>query len=276
LEGENARLAIIEEDASGVVVVKPEQNEWRVVVNGLYQSWLPYGGIHSLLGSLPAMIHPQPREVAVIGLGSGDTAWAAASRGETDRLEVYEIARPQLNVLRQFVAMHGEYKLSRFLVDPRVSIRIADGRNALLGSDHLYDLVVVDALRPVSAYSGNLQSVEFLERCARKLKPGGLMSIWAPTTRGRASFRTAFPYVVSFDDARVLVGSNHPIQVDPASWRERAISSFTRAYLGETVVQEVIHALSLVNDRPGPSPAEEAMNRDLFPRDEFLTPEASR
>jgi spermidine synthase len=191
-------------------------------------------------------------------------------------LQVYEIARPQLNLLRQFVAMHGELKLSRFLEDPRIGIRIADGRNALLASDHLYDLVVVDALRPVSAYSGNLQSVEFLERCARKLKPGGLMSIWAPTVRGRASFRTAFPYVVSFDDARVLVGSNHPIQVDPASWRERALSSFTRAYLGETIVQEVVRTLSLVNDSPGSTTAEETLNRDLFPRDEFLTPEVSR
>ncbi|MGH9463401.1 MAG: fused MFS/spermidine synthase [Vicinamibacteria bacterium] len=276
LQAENARIALIEEDASSVVVVKPEGDEWRVVVNGLYQSWLPYGGIHSLLGSLAAMMHPNPRDVAVIGLGSGDTAWAAASREATDRLQVFEIARPQLNLLHQFAATHGEFSLSRFLADPRLEIKVADGRNALLRSDDLLDLIVVDALRPVSAYSGNLQSVEFFGRCARKLKPGGLMSIWAPTMRGRASFRTAFPYVVSFDDARVLVGSNHPIQVDPASWRGRALSSFTRAYLGETIVQEVIRTLSLVNDSPGSSTAEETLNRDLFPRDEFLTPEVSR
>ncbi|HEX9722668.1 MAG TPA: fused MFS/spermidine synthase [Vicinamibacteria bacterium] len=279
LEGENARHALIEEDATGVVVVKPEEPElddWRVVVNGLYQSWLPYGGIHSLLGSLPAMMHPQPRDVSVIGLGSGDTAWAAASREETDRLQVYEIARPQLNLLHQFAATHEELSLSRFLADPRLEIQVADGRNALLRSDDLFDLIVVDALRPVSAYSGNLQSVEFLERSARKLKPGGLMSIWAPTVRGRVSFGTVFPYVVSFDDARVLVGSNHPIQVDPASWRERAISPFSRTYLGEPVVQELIHTLNLARESARPSTAEESLNRDLFPRDEFLSPEVSR
>ena len=272
LEGDDARVTLIEEDASSVVVVKPEQDRWRVVVNGVYHSWLPYGGIHSLLGSLPAMMHPQPREVGVIGLGSGDTAWAAASRGETDRLQVYEIARPQLNLLNRFAATHSELRLAGFLEDPRVAIQIADGRNALLRSDDLYDLIVVDALRPVSAYSGNLHSVEFLERCSLKLKPGGLMSIWAPTERGRASFARAFPYGVSFDDARVLVGSNHPIQVDPPSWRARALTPFTRAYLGETVVQEVIRTLGLVNENLERSMAEEKLNRDLFPRDEFLSP----
>ena len=57
LEGDDARVTLIEEDASSVVVVKPEQDRWRVVVNGVYHSRLPYGGIHSLLGSLPAMMH---------------------------------------------------------------------------------------------------------------------------------------------------------------------------------------------------------------------------
>ena len=239
--------ALIEEDASSVVVVKPEDSEWRVVVNGVYHSWLPYGGIHSLLGALPAMMHPSPREVAVIGLGSGDTAWAAASRAETQKLQVYETARPQLNLLSRLAELHGERKLVRFLEDPRLDVSIADGRNALLGSDKLYDLIVVDALRPVSAYSGNLHSLEFLERCALKLKPGGLMSIWAPTTRGRATFARAFPHTVLFDDPRVLVGSNHPIQLDLISWRDHALSSFTRSYLGPSVVQEVATALKSPN-----------------------------
>jgi len=61
-------------------------------------------------------------------------------------------------------------------------------------------------------------------------------------------------------------------QVDPASWRARALTPFTRAYLGETVGQEVIRTLGLVNENPERSTAEEALNRDLFPRDGFLSP----
>ena len=271
LHGLVGDVALIEEDASSVVIVKPEDSGWRVVVNGVYHSWLPYGGIHSLLGALPAVMHPSPRDVVVIGLGSGDTAWAAASRVETQELRVYEIARPQLTLLTKFAELHGERKVVGFLEDPRLEVTITDGRNALLTSDKLYDLIVVDALRPVSAYSGNLHSLEFLERCALKLKPGGLMSIWAPTTRGRASFARAFAHTVIFDGPRVLVGSNHPIQLDPIAWRDHALSSFTRSYLGPSVVQEVVTALKSPNPTlkergsPGSPDVEEELNRDLFP-----------
>ena len=48
-------------------------------MNGKGNSWLPFGGVHTVLGALPVMIHPAPRQVAVVGLGSGDTAWAAGA-----------------------------------------------------------------------------------------------------------------------------------------------------------------------------------------------------
>ena len=51
-----------------------------VFVNGMGQSVLPYGDIHTALGALPALVHPNPRDIAIIGLGSGDTVYAAASR----------------------------------------------------------------------------------------------------------------------------------------------------------------------------------------------------
>ena len=50
---------------------------------GKGNSWLPYGSGHTLLGAMPAIVHPAPLDVAVVGLGSGDTAWASAWRDET-------------------------------------------------------------------------------------------------------------------------------------------------------------------------------------------------
>ena len=31
-----------------------------VFVNGIGQSWIPYGNIHTVLGALPAFVHPRP------------------------------------------------------------------------------------------------------------------------------------------------------------------------------------------------------------------------
>ena len=48
-----------------------EGERWRVTVNGLPHSWLPFEGIHTLLGAVPALIHPAPEEIAVDRSGVG-------------------------------------------------------------------------------------------------------------------------------------------------------------------------------------------------------------
>jgi len=98
--------SFIGEDASAVSVIVPgDAGRWRITVNGLPHSWLPYEGIHTLLGALPALIHPEPREIVVVGLGSGETAWAAGCRPETRSLQVYEIAASQPRLLREVSAV---------------------------------------------------------------------------------------------------------------------------------------------------------------------------
>jgi hypothetical protein len=83
------------EDAGGLALLKAERADFSgrigVYVNGLGQSWIPFGSIHTALGVLPALIHPAPVTIVVIGLGSGDTAFAAAARSETQRLISVEI-----------------------------------------------------------------------------------------------------------------------------------------------------------------------------------------
>src|SRR6185295_12780987 len=95
------------------------------------------------------------------------------------------------------------------------------GRHELASEQTRYDLVEVDALRPQSAGSGNLYSVEFFEVCAARLNPGGLVCTWSPTPRVYASFRRVFPYVLEADAGEILVGSPTPIVVDREAWLKR-------------------------------------------------------
>ena len=106
---------------------------WHVWSGGRTHSWLPFGGIHTTLGAAPAVIHPAPRAVAIIGLGSGDTAASAGCRRDVDqRLTVFEIHRPQRRLLAAADAVPDPPgRLARFLGDPRYTFRVADGRNAL-------------------------------------------------------------------------------------------------------------------------------------------------
>jgi predicted membrane-bound spermidine synthase len=267
--------AVAGEDATGVVLVSEHDNGLRRVwVNGRHHSILPFGGIHTALGAAPAAIHPGPEQVAIIGLGSGDTAWASGfRRPQTRRLTAFEICAPQLRMLRDVAdGPDPPPKLQRFLEDPRLAIRLADGRNALLRADERYDLIEMDALYPSSPYSGNLYSLEFYRLCASRLRTGGLMCTWAPTPRVHATFQSAFPHVLELADGQILVGSADPIPVDPPAWQARLTSGPAVAYLGLPRVNELLALLR--NARPAPrqpvGPAD--VNRDLFPRDELNSP----
>jgi spermidine synthase len=163
-------------------------------------------------------------------------------------------------------------KLARFLEDPRFTFRIADGRNALDRGGRLYDLIEADALWPTSPYSGNLYSLEFFQMCARRLRPGGLVTTWLPTRRVRATFLSALPYVVELADGNLAVGSESPIPIDVETWRERLFDPGNTAYLGRQRAMGVWAELQGVRPVDREADAARPINRDLFPRDEFNTP----
>jgi len=271
-EGDRAQAG---EDATGVVLVSEHENNLRRVwVNGRHHSILPFGGIHTALGAAPAAIHAAPEQVAVIGLGSGDTAWASGfRRPETRRLTTFEICAPQLRLLHDVAyGPAAPPKLQRFLEDPRLVIRLADGRNALLRGDDRYDLLEMDALYPSSPYSGNLYSLEFYRLCASRLRPGGLMCTWAPTPRVHATFQSVFPHAIELAEGQVLIGSAEPIPIDVPTWQARLTSGPAVAYLGLPRVNELLellrHARPAVRRPTGPAD----LNLDLFPRDEMNSP----
>jgi spermidine synthase len=264
----------IAEDASGVSALVARGASWLVYVNGKSHSWVPFGGVHTQLGAMPAAMHPDPRDIAIIGLGSGDTAWAAASRPQTRRLTVFEISGPQPRLLRGLAESEDLPDLRRLLDDPRLRIKVADGRTALGEGGALYDIIEADAQWPVVAYAGNLYSVEFFQHCARHLKPGGLVVTWAPTPRVYASFVTALPHVLGNGDRTILVGSNQPLEPDYEVWEYRLRSPEMSAYLGAKGVERTLSLLVTLRPyhRSGRRQLERHMNFDLFPRDEFFSP----
>ena len=92
------------EDASGLMALTPagtKANEYSVFMNGKLQGWIPFGGAHTELGVLATIVHPSPRSAAIIGLGSGDTAWAAGCRPEIEEIHVFEICAAEKKTLRE-------------------------------------------------------------------------------------------------------------------------------------------------------------------------------
>jgi hypothetical protein len=199
-------------------------------------------------------------------------------RRETTRIDSIEIVAPALRTLQDLAARHPYPGLRDLLLDPRVHHHLTDGRAFLLKSPARYDVIEADALRPTSAYAGNLYSVEYFALLRSRLNPGGFAVTWTPTPRVVSSLLAAFPHVLVAGD--VGIGSETPIPFDPAEVRRRIDDPFTAAYYGSGRVN-IAELIAPYLDRAprlfGPDADRSRLNdvnHDLFPRDEFKAPAA--
>jgi hypothetical protein len=87
-----------------------------------------------------------------------------------------------------------------------------DGRTWVRRDPQGFDLIEADALRPTSAYSGNLYSLEYFTLLRESLRPGGFAVTWLPTQRVRSTFLRSFPHVIAVRD--IAIGSDAPIRFD--------------------------------------------------------------
>ncbi len=270
------------EDSSGLSVLKMRTGSQQTIVhaNGLGQGTLPFGGVHTLLGSVPALIHPNPQSIAVIGLGSGDTLFAVGGRAETTRIDSIEIIAPELDTLQRLDRIRQYPGLRMLLRDTRMDHWFTDGRAFVKNGQRGYDIIEADALRPTSAYAGNLFSVEYFELLRDSLNPGGLAVTWTPTPRVVDSFVSVFPYVVIFPD--LALGSMSPVPYDPELLKSRLSHPFTRDYYRDGGVDIETVLAPYLTARPemyGPEFDRATLidvNRDLFPKDEFAIPYRGR
>ena len=261
------------EDGSGLSVIKQEGAASVVYVNGVGQSELPYGSFHTVLGALPVLIHPNPESVALIGLGSGETLFGAAGRRETVVLESIEIVQPQLATLVEVQKRRDFAGLRLLFADPRIRHTFTDGRAFILKGGRRYDVIEADALRPTSAYSGNLYSREYFDLLRKNLKPGGIVVNWEPSMRTRSTMLAVFPHVLAF--RALLVGSEQPIPYDPAVIHARLADGFTESYYrrGQVDIRALIDGLIVqppVVYGPSHDRSTADINLDIFPRDEYL------
>ncbi len=256
------------EDLTGVAALtrEPAEDGWHLSASGKGQSSIPFGHVHSKLGALPVALHANPQMVAIIGLGSGGTAWSALSQSDVQAMRVFEICSAEESVLRAFAKSPEGSQVGEFLRDPRLTIDVRDARFVLMTQSTQYDIIEADAIRPYGAFAGYLYSEEFFQLCSRRLKSGGLMCSWAPTATSFATFRKVFPHVVELDGGVVLVGSQQRIPLDQERWRSRIRSQVE--YLGQAVVDDCIGSIdrALVRELDvGNYPT----NTDLMPIDEF-------
>jgi spermidine synthase len=197
-----------------VTITRTDDDHLAMYLNHHHQAndadWMVF--FHRMLGHLPMLLHPAPREVLVVGLGGGATA-GATTRYEGAHITVVELSRSVVRGADWFRDVN--YAVNE---RPNLTMLIDDGRNHLMVAGRSYDVITADAIWPTHAGSTNLYSVEYYRLARCSLNEGGLMLQWVnrdlPEQEHKLlmrSFLQVFPHVSLWFDGSLLVGSDRPV-----------------------------------------------------------------
>jgi len=221
LRGYGSEQLYFKEGWNSAVSVWRDGNQTWLKVNGKVDaSSVADMDTQVMLGLLPALAHPQPRRVFVVGFGSGTTTRTLADVPGVSRIDVAEIERAVLRASRLFREANHDV-----LDDPRVHVIEDDARSALMLARTPYDLIVSEPSNPWIAGVASLFTRDYYRVVARRLAAGGVFCQWLQMYRVTpgaaavvvANVRAVFPHVeIWFANASdlMVLASNAPIRWD--------------------------------------------------------------
>lgn len=206
--------------------------------------------IHRRIGLLPAVLHPRPTRALVIGLGGGVTP-GALSQYPGIVVDVVELSNGVVRGAEFFT--HVNFDVLR---RPNVTVRVDDGRNFLLRTRDLYDVITADAIIPTNAGANNLYSAEYFRLVSQALAPDGIALHWngadSPTQYRLIlrAFLKAFPNTTLWGDGKLMVGWKQRPQVSAARFDAMLNDPALREVLGLMNVQTFDHLARMFRANP--------------------------
>ncbi|WP_020192479.1 fused MFS/spermidine synthase [Pseudomonas putida] len=260
----SGELVFYQEGRGGTVAVVNQQRQGqafnRLYIQGVSNTGdaMPSLRYMRLQALLPLLIHRgEPRSALVIGFGTGITAGAMLRYSGLEHPVVAELL-PQ--VLAAAPLFSGNYDAVN---DPRLDIRLRDGRRELLRNEQRYDVITLEPPPPSAAGVVNLYSRDFYQLAASRLREHGLVAQWLPLPTQNdedsrslvRSFLDVFPHAslwtTEFHEM-LLIGSATPMVLDVPRIRQRFEQPQVSAALDQVGVSSVEALLATwVTDRQG-------------------------
>jgi len=207
------------ETRSGVIAVGPDGT---VYGGGAYDGRLNTSLAHDRNGIVRAYaigaMHPDPKNVLMIGLSSGSWAQVIANNPKVEHLTIVEINPGYLEIIPK----HPD--VASVLTNRKVDIQIDDGRRWLRRHpDDKFDLLVMNTTYHWRAHATNLLSMEFMEIARSHLRPGGIFFFNTTSSNDvQRTAMTAYPYglrIINF-----VAVSDSPFSLDKDRFRDLLVS----------------------------------------------------
>lgn len=146
-----------------------------------------------MVGTLPLILHQQPRTVLLLGLASGVSA-GSMLRHPIERLDCVEIVHG-MNVVADIYSKENYNCMN----DPRFNLIEEDGRNYMLLTEKDYDVIVNHLSNAWVGGCVNLFTEEFFQLAREHLNRGGVMCQWIQL------------YAMSKEDLQLILNTFHSV-----------------------------------------------------------------
>ena len=219
------RYRHILQNHSGILTVKPG---WRgkdyMYGHGMYDGRFNVDPVSNVNGITRcyhiANMHPNPKDVLMIGMGSGSWARVVANYRKVKRFTIVEINPDYPRLIKRYP------DIASVLKDKRTKFVPDDGRRWLIRNPKAkFDFIVMNTTFHWRSNITNLISIEFFKLAKAHLNPGGV--IYLNTTSNYDIHHTlthAFKYVTRYSN--FAAGSDHPFNL---SYKKR-VENLTSFY----------------------------------------------
>jgi spermidine synthase len=132
--------------------------------------------LQRMMGHLPALIHPRPRSILVVGFGAGVTAGSFVPYPEVEKITICELEALIPPASNQFFREQNYSVLD----DHRTRMVYDDARHYILTTPDKFDVITTDPIHPWVKGTSSLYSKEYYELVRAHLNPGGVAAQWLP------------------------------------------------------------------------------------------------
>lgn len=220
---------------SSVAVIRDNLGDLNFYVSGKIEAsnTVQDMKLQRMLGHIPALVHPGPKSVLIVGCGAGVTAGSFLVHPTVERVVICEIEP----LIPKEVATRFRNENHNVMGDKRVEVVFDDARHYMLTATEKFDIITSDPIHPWVKGAATLYTKEYFDLVKKRLNPGGMVTQWVPLYQSShavvkseiATFFSVFPdgsvwgnpivkYVgndlVQMGYDTVLLGHAEPLTVD--------------------------------------------------------------
>jgi len=273
---QNEKLISTTEGPHGVVAVMERGRSRHLKLNNSYVlGGTASTGDERMQSHLPLLLHPAPKRVAYLGLGTGITASGALFHSP-EQITVVELVPEVATAAREHFADAN----LKILDQPHTRLIVDDARNFLRRTSGKFDVIIGDLVVPWRSGEAALFTVENFQAGKRALTTNGIYCQWVPLfqlSRGEvdtliATFTSVFPEAHVWrgdfsptEPSLALIGMNSP---NSATFRSR-LAGMQR----DPSNPQLLHEAAIWMHYLGKAPETRArINSENFPIVELLGP----